>query len=110
MTDLEPNVFLSEGLWRIGNDVTEALQESGGVISRFWLNTHIETCRVFLLLLVYYPEAEVNLVGFFKVWRHAHNLGECLLGMLERTIAVIEDANAIPQPWLLFGVRVFSAK
>jgi hypothetical protein len=63
--------------------------------------TYLKTLRILLLLLVYDSEAEVHLIRLFKFRRHAHNLREGLLSMIERTIAIIQNANAIPQFWLL---------
>ena len=59
----------------------------------------------FLLLLVYYAEAEVNFVGLFKAGLHAHHLGEGFFRMLKRTVAVVENANAVPKLWFLDNVR-----
>lgn len=44
--------------------------------------THIKTLGVLLLLFVYDPEAEVNLVCLLEVRRHAHNLRESLFGVI----------------------------
>jgi hypothetical protein len=55
----------------------------------------------FLLLFVYYAKAEVDLVGLFEVGLHAHDLGKGLLGMLKRSITVVENANAVPEFGLL---------
>jgi hypothetical protein len=52
---------------------------------------------VFLLLLVNYTEPEVDFVGLFEVRLHAHDLREGLFGMLKRSIAIVENANAIPK-------------
>jgi hypothetical protein len=77
---LEPNVFFCQR-WRwYGNDVPETL----------------ETLRVFLLLLVDYTKAKVDFIGLFKVRLHAHNLRKGLFSMLQRAIAIIENANPIP--------------
>ena len=58
--------------------------------------THLKTLAILLLLLVYDPEAEVDLVGLLKIWLHLHDLGECFLGMVQRAIAIVQYANAIP--------------
>lgn len=44
--------------------------------------TNLQTLIVLLLLFVYYAEAEIDLVGFFKIGLHLHDLGECFLGMV----------------------------
>lgn len=61
-----------------------------------WL-TYIKTLTELLLLLVYYAQAEVNLVGLLKLWRHAHNLRKGLFGVVEGSIAIVQDANTVPQ-------------
>jgi hypothetical protein len=64
-------------------------------------NTHVQTLIELLLLLVYYAEAEVDLVGLFEGWLHAHDLRKCLFGVLEGSIAIVEDSNTIPKLRLL---------
>lgn len=59
--------------------------------------TYIQTLIELLLLLVNYTQTEVDLVCFLKVGFHAHDLGECFLGMLQRAIAIVQNADAIPQ-------------
>lgn len=103
MSDLEPDVFFRQGPWRIGNDVLEALLEQSMLAQniREKSGTYLKTLRILLLLLVYDSEAEVHLVRLFEFRRHAHDLREGLLSMIERTIAIIQYTNAIPQFWLL---------
>lgn len=60
------------------------------------LVTNLQALLVLLLLLVDDSQAEVDFIGLLKVWSHAHNLSESLLRMVQRTIAVIKDTNAIP--------------
>lgn len=93
MTNLEVDVFLSQWTWRVIDDVFKALQAL------------IEL----LLLFVYYSKAEVNFIGLFKVWGHAHDLRKGLLGMVKRPIAIIENANAVPQLGLLWNRTMKSA-
>lgn len=88
VTDLEPNVFLAERSRRVINDVLEAFQ------ARLKL----------LLLLVYYAESEIDLVGLFKSWFHAHDLGEGFFGVLETAVTVIENTYAVPELWFLRAV------
>ena len=67
-------------------------------------SAHLKTLGKLLLLLVDDAQPEVNFVGFLKVGLHSHDLGEGLLGMLERPIAIVENTDAVPQLGLL-GVR-----
>lgn len=60
----------------------------------------------FLLLLVYYPKTEIDLVCLFKVGLHAHDLREGFFGMLERAIAVVQDTDSVPEFWLLLTLSV----
>jgi hypothetical protein len=61
---------------------------------------------VLLLLLVNYTEAEVDFVGLFEVGLHAHDLRKRFFGMLERPIAIVEDANTVPKFRFLVNVLV----
>ena len=63
--------------------------------------TYLETLGILLLLLVYYSEAEVNLVGLFKIRLHLHYRREGLLGVLKRPVSVVQDADAVPELGLL---------
>jgi len=81
VTNLEPDVFLGERTRRVVDDVFEALQ----------------TLAELLLLFVDDSETEINLVGLFKFGSHAHDLRESFLGMVEGAIAIIQDADAVPQ-------------
>jgi hypothetical protein len=85
VTDLEPNILFGKRTGRIGNNVLEAIQ----------------TLVELLLLLVYYAEAEVDLVCLLEVGLHSHDLRESLFGVLQRAIAIVQDANAVPQLRLL---------
>ena len=51
--------------------------------------TYVQTLVELLLLLVYYTQAEVDLVCLLEVGLHAHDLGEGLLRVLERAVAVV---------------------
>jgi len=57
----------------------------------------IQTGRIFVLLLVYDSQPEVNLVGFLEFGLHPEDAGERLFGMLKRSVSVIEDTDAVPQ-------------
>lgn len=52
-------------------------------------------------MLVYYTEAEVDLVRLLEVRLHAHDLRESLFCVLQGAIAVVEYAYAIPKLRLL---------
>jgi hypothetical protein len=52
---------------------------------------------IFLLLLVNYTQTEVDLIGLFEIWLHSHHLGEGFFGMFQRPVAIVKDADAIPQ-------------
>ena len=66
-------------------------------------NTYIQTLVELLLLLVYYAEAEVDLVCLLEVGLHAHDLGEGLLRVLKGAVAVVQDTNAVPKLRFLNG-------
>jgi hypothetical protein len=61
------------------------------------VSTYIQTLTELLLLLVNYAEAEVDLVGLFEIWLHAHDLRKGLFGMLKRSIAIVKDSYPIPE-------------
>lgn len=67
-----------------------------------WL-TYIKTLVELLLLLVYYAETEVNLVGLLKLGRHAHDLRKGLFGVVQGSIAIVQDTNTVPQLRFLDG-------
>lgn len=71
--DLKPYILLGQGSRGIIDDVSEAF----------------ETLREFLLLLVDYAQAKVYLICLLESGLHTHNLGECFLGVLERSIAIV---------------------
>lgn len=81
VTNLEPDVFLTQRTRRIVDNVPEALQALGEL----------------LLLLVYNSQSEIDLICFLESRLHSHNLGECLLCMLQATVSIVEDTDAIPQ-------------
>jgi hypothetical protein len=59
--------------------------------------TYVQTLVELLLLLVYYAQAEVDLVCLLEVGLHAHDLGEGLLRVLKGAVAVVQDTNAVPK-------------
>lgn len=93
MTNLKPDVFLGEWPWWVFDNPFEALLISH---SRPQWQNYLQTLRILLLLLVNDAEPKVDLVGFLEVRLHVHHLREGFLGMFERAIAVVENANAIP--------------
>lgn len=66
--------------------------------------TYFQTLLELLLLLVYYTEAEVYLVGFLEARVHSHDLREGFLGVFERAIAIVEDTDTIPKLGFLPGI------
>lgn len=101
MTDLEPDVFFGERSWRIGDNVFETLledQQNRGMSSKM---SDLQALIVLLLLLVDDAKSKVDFVGLLEIRLHAHDLGERFLGMLERSVAIIEYANTVPQFRLL---------
>lgn len=68
--------------------------------------TYVQTLVEFLLLLVDYAEAEINFVGLLKSWLHAHDLRKRLFGMLEGTIAIVKDTDAIPELGFLCSISM----
>jgi hypothetical protein len=66
--------------------------------------TYLQALLELLLLLVYYAEAEVDLVGFLEARVHAHDLGKGFFGVLERAIAIVEDTDTIPELGFLPGI------
>lgn len=93
MSDLKPDVFLGQWSRRIGDNVLEAL----------------EALVILLLLLVDYTQAKVDFICLVEIGLHLHDLRESLLGMLEGAIAIVEDANAIPEFGFLSHVSSGSA-
>jgi hypothetical protein len=81
MTDLEPNVFLRKGTRRVGDNILEALQ----------------ALVKLLLLFVYDSQSEIDFIRLLEIRSHAHDLGESLLCVVQRAIAIIKDTNSVPQ-------------
>jgi hypothetical protein len=63
--------------------------------------TYLETLRKFVLLLIYYTESEVDLIGLVKVGLNLHDLGERLLGIVVAAISIIENTNTVPEHGVL---------
>ena len=99
MTDLEPNVLFCQGSWRIMNDILKTLfvPSQSSLDSSATAGTHLQALAKLLLLLVYYAEPKVYLVCLLESWFHAHYLRECLFRMLQRSIAIVENPNAVPK-------------
>jgi hypothetical protein len=62
---------------------------------------YLERLSELSLLLVNYTKPEVDFVGLLEARLHAHDLGEGFFGMLERTVAIVQYADPIPQLGLL---------
>jgi hypothetical protein len=52
-------------------------------------NTYVQALVELLLLFINYAQTEINFVGLLEVWLHAHDLRKRLLGVFERSIAII---------------------
>lgn len=96
MADLEPYVLFRKRPWRVGDYVLEALIERQQNTSRIPLSTYLQTLVVLLLLLVDDTQSKVYLIGLLEIRLHAHDLRECLFGMLEGTVTVVEYSYAVP--------------
>lgn len=59
--------------------------------------THLKTLAIFLLLLVYYAKPEVDFVGLLEAGLHLHDLGESFLGVVQRSVAIVQDADSVPE-------------
>lgn len=107
VTNLEPNVLFGERPRRIVDNVFEALWQLVGVVAPLAqsVQAYLQTRSKFLLLLVNYAKAKVDFVGLFKIGIHAHHLRKGFLCMLERAVAIVQDAYSVPKLGLLFGVR-----
>jgi hypothetical protein len=81
MTDLEPDIHLGERMRRMTEDVSETIQ----------------TGRVLVLLLVYNPQPEVDLVGLLEFGFHPEDARESLFGMLKRSISIVQDTDSVPE-------------
>ena len=74
VSNLEPDVFLIQWTRWISDDVFKALERSVLRLAIDRCRTCLQTLLKFLLLLIDYAKSEVDLVGFLKVWLHAHYL------------------------------------
>jgi hypothetical protein len=61
----------------------------------------LEGFIVSLELLVNDAEPEIDFIGLFKVLIHPKNAREGLFGVLERAIAIVENADAVPKLCIL---------
>lgn len=59
--------------------------------------TYVETLSELGLLLIYYPESEVDLVGLVKVWGNGHDLRKGFLGVIVASVSIVQNSNAVPQ-------------
>jgi hypothetical protein len=106
MTNLEPDVLFGQRPRRVKHNVLEALAQSQFVYQRAGSGTHVQALVELLLLLIYYTESEVDLVGLFEVGLHAHHLREGLFGMLKRPIAIVQYSNSVPELGFLLIVSM----
>lgn len=58
--------------------------------------TYLERLRIFVLLLVDYSKTKINLIRLLKSRIHSHDLAKSLLRVLQATISIIENADAVP--------------
>lgn len=114
--------FCCSCTWPIWNHISSSVNGRGGswtmylkhyLVSQLLrhgttrpVHTHLQALAKLLLLLVDDAQAKVDFVGLFEIRLHAHDLGKGLLGMLEGAVAIVEDANAIPEFGFLHRRRV----
>lgn len=89
VSNLEPNVHLAERMRRISQDLVKTF----------------ERLLVALKLLVNDAEPEINLIRLFEIGIHMKDARKGFFGMLEGAIAVVEDADAIPQLCVFLWMR-----
>lgn len=108
MSNLEPNILFSQRRRWHGNNVSETLQTISGLrnVSFSFQAAYLKALLVLLLLLVNYTEAKVDLVGLFEIRLHAHDLRKRFFGMLQRSIAIVKNSNAVPKFWFLANLLV----
>ena len=53
------------------------------------MKSYLQALIVLLLLLINYPEAEINLIRLLKVGLHTHDLREGLLSMFKGSVTII---------------------
>ena len=100
MADLEPNVLLRKGVRRRRDNIFEALEQVSThsyTMLYYTGPSYLQALIVLLLLLVYYPEPEIDLVRLFEVGLHLHDLGEGLLRVIVGSESVVEDTDAVPE-------------
>jgi hypothetical protein len=108
VTDLEPNILLIQRSWRVVHNVSEALHTISSAISHRQSEldlAYLQALLELLLLLVDYTESEVDFICLLEVRLHSHDLGKCFLGMVERSITVVQDSYSVPKLGLLRLVR-----
>lgn len=67
--------------------------------------TYVKTLLELGLLFVDYTQAKIDFVRLVESRGHAHHLGEGLFGVIERTVAVVEDADTVPKLGLLYTIQ-----
>ena len=58
-----------------------------------------------MLLFIDDSEPKVDFIGLVKCRVHSHDLTECLLGVFETTVPIIENADSVPEFRLLLVWR-----
>lgn len=97
VADLEPNVDVGQRSGRVPVYAIKALQGCQTAAQDPKMSTHLEALFVFLLLLVDYAQTEKDLVGLVKVLVHAQDARKGFLGVFERAITVVQDADTVPK-------------
>ena len=62
---------------------------------------YLQTLVILLLLLVDYAKPKINFICLLEIRLHVHDLRKSFFGMFERSIAIVEDADAVPKFWFL---------
>lgn len=99
VSNLEPDVLLGQWPRRVLHDILETLRKVSvqNQTSDLFRATNFQTGLELLLLLVDYSQTEIDLIRLVEVGFHPHDLRKSFLRVLERSIAVVEDAYAIPK-------------
>lgn len=109
MANLKPDILFIQRPWRIVDDIAKTLHV---ITSAMYLRksvaiyAYLQALLKLLLLFIDNAKSEVDLVRLFKVRLHSHNLRECFLSMIERSVTVVQNPNSVPKLRLLRVVRV----
>ena len=96
MPNLEEDVGLIQRTGRIICDPLETLRSISFSTMRGKRSADLKTLSKFHLLLVDDAQTKVDFISFLKIGCHAHDLRESFFGMIERTISIVKDPDAIP--------------